>query len=115
MVKTILIVDDELPFRQALSESLSNDGYQTLSAANVNEAFKFLQQKKVDLILLDILMPKIDGINFIKKVRASEFKNTPIIVLTNLSEVTPSEAVKEILVKANTSLKTISQKIKQYI
>jgi DNA-binding response OmpR family regulator len=115
MKKIILIVDDESQFREVLTRHLNKEGYETITANNGEEAFALLGKEDIDLVLLDILMPRSDGIDFIKKVHESNYKGLPIIVLSNLSEVSPSEAVKEILIKSNTSLEQISQKIKKHL
>lgn len=82
--ETILIVDDEKEIRELIEIYLKNEGYQILMAANGQEALEILQDEDIDLIVLDIMMPKMDGIQACMKVR--EDKNMPIIMLSAKSQ-----------------------------
>lgn len=82
--ETILIVDDEKEIRDLIDIYLKNEGYKTLKAENGITALKLLKNNNIDLILLDIMMPKMDGIETCMKIR--EEKNTPIIMLSAKSE-----------------------------
>lgn len=85
--KKILIVEDDPPLRNALREKLSDAGFTILEAKNGEEGLSLAFSEHPALILLDILMPKVDGIEMLKKVRNDERgKNVPIIILTNLSD-----------------------------
>ncbi len=86
MTKIILIVEDEQPLVEAMSEYLTTEGYKVEVALNGNMALEKTSQVKPDLILLDIVMPGLDGISYLKKIRAedSTAKNTPVIIFTNL-------------------------------
>jgi len=80
MTKTILIVDDKASVRILVQEYLSEQGFRVISAANGREALYTARQEKPDLILLDIMMPEMDGYEFIRVYRRE--KETPIILLT---------------------------------
>jgi len=82
--KTILIVDDEKPIVDILVYNLQKEGYNTLEANDGMEAVEVALNKKPDLILLDIMLPKMDGLNVCKKVKASY--NVPILMLTAKDE-----------------------------
>lgn len=82
--ETILIVDDEKEIRDLIDIYLKNEGYKTLKAENGIAALELLKNNDIDLILLDIMMPKMDGIETCMKIR--EEKNTPIIMLSAKSE-----------------------------
>ncbi|MCY6959095.1 MULTISPECIES: response regulator transcription factor [Clostridium] len=85
MVKeTILIVDDEKEIRKLIDIYLKNEGYNTLLAENGEEALKLLENNEVHLIVLDIMMPKMDGIEACLKIR--EDRSMPIIMLSAKSE-----------------------------
>lgn len=85
--KKILIVEDDPPLRNALREKLSDAGLRILEAKNGEEGLSLALSEHPALILLDILMPKMDGMEMLKKVRADELgKRIPVIILTNLSE-----------------------------
>ena len=80
----ILIVDDELYIREVIKEYASLEGYNVIEASNGIDAIKVLENEKVDLIIMDIMMPKLDGYSAIKEIREKE--NTPIIVLSARAE-----------------------------
>jgi two-component system response regulator VanR len=82
--ETLLLVDDEKEILDLLEIYLKNDGYQLLRAANGMEALELLQKNEVDLIILDIMMPQMDGIQACLKIR--EQKNMPIIMLSAKSQ-----------------------------
>jgi DNA-binding response OmpR family regulator len=82
--ETILIVDDEKEIRDLIQIYLKNEGYNTLKAENGLEALEILKNNQVHLIILDIMMPKMDGIQACMKVR--EENNVPIIMLSAKSE-----------------------------
>ena len=78
---TILIVDDEKNIRATLGRGLRLEGYATLEAANGEEALRFVEADGVDLILLDLQMPVLDGFQFLERLRAAG-RSVPVIVLT---------------------------------
>ena len=81
---TILICDDEKDIVSALKIYLTGDGYQTREAYDGEEALEILRSEEIHLALLDIMMPKKDGITAMEEIR--EFSNVPIILLTAKSE-----------------------------
>lgn len=80
----ILIVDDEKEIRDLVDIYLKGEGYETLKAENGEEALNLLEKEKVDLIILDIMMPKVNGIEACLKIR--EEREMPIIMLSAKSE-----------------------------
>lgn len=82
--KTILIVDDEKPIVDILVYNLQREGYNTLEANDGATAVNLALEKKPDLMLLDIMLPEMDGLTVCKKVRAS--LNIPILMLTAKDE-----------------------------
>jgi len=81
---TILICDDDKDIVSALDIYLSSEGYKTVKAYNGNEALRAVEQNDIHLILMDIMMPELDGIRATAKLR--EGSNVPIILLTAKSE-----------------------------
>lgn len=79
-VKTILIVDDEAPIRDILVYNLEKEGYQTIEASDGVTAVNMALEQKPDLILLDIMLPKLDGLSVCKRIKNS--LNIPILMLT---------------------------------
>ena len=76
----ILIVDDEEKIREVIGEYCKNEGYQTTTATNGQEALEQLQNSDCDLLILDIMMPKMDGFELLKNI--PESKRVPIIILS---------------------------------
>lgn len=116
--KTVLVVDDEKDLREAIATALSYEGFEVKTANDGEEAIRVANEVKPDLILLDILMPKKDGIAALIDIRATEWgRETPIIIMTVLDDMTKiAEALEagadEYLVKTNIALGTIVQKVK---
>ena len=81
---TILICDDDKDIVSALDIYLTSEGYRTLKAYNGREAIRAVEQNEVHLILMDVMMPELDGIRATAKLR--EGSNVPIILLTAKSE-----------------------------
>ena len=77
---TILIVDDEKEIRKLITIYLKNEGYEVLQAGDGEEGLEIVKKRDVHLIVLDIMMPKIDGIHMCMKVR--EIAEMPIIMLS---------------------------------
>ncbi len=82
----ILVCDDEKDIVSALKIYLEPEGYRVLEAYNGQEALDILDREQVHLVLLDIMMPKLDGISAVVKLR--EYSNVPVILLTAKSEDT---------------------------
>ncbi len=80
MAKTILIVDDSNHLAYMLNRYLSEQGFQVMSARNGREALATLEYQTPDLILLDLLMPEMDGFEFMRLLRRDH--NLPIIILS---------------------------------
>ncbi len=83
---TVLVVDDDKEIREAIEIYLRNEGLTVLSASDGVEAIERLQENEVHLIILDVMMPRMDGISATFKIR--EQKNIPIIILSAKSEDT---------------------------
>ncbi|MCT4606495.1 MAG: response regulator transcription factor [Marinisporobacter sp.] len=82
--ENILVVDDEKEIRDLIKIYLENEGYDVILGSNGEEALKVLEDQEVHLIILDIMMPKMDGIKACMKIR--EEKKMPIIMLSAKSE-----------------------------
>ncbi len=84
MDKLILVVDDEAPIVEILKFNLTKSGYRVLAAYDGEEGLRLAVSEKPDLILLDVMLPKMDGFEVCKKIR--EKHSTPIIMLTARDE-----------------------------
>jgi DNA-binding response OmpR family regulator len=107
MAKKILIVEDELPLAQLLSDKFLAVGYEVSMAGDGKAGLEKAESWKPDLILLDIIMPIMDGMTMLHKLRATpEGKAMPVILLTNLSDTehvydAMANGVFDFLVKSN--------------
>jgi DNA-binding response OmpR family regulator len=84
--QNILIVDDEASLRKALSDKLTREGFLVWEAKNGEEGLEVALRQHPDLILLDIVMPVVDGITMLKNLRADAWgRDVKVIMLTNLN------------------------------
>ncbi len=84
MMKTILVVDDAASVRRLLQEYLGEQGFRVLTAVNGREAIYAARQERPDLVMLDLMMPEMDGYEFLKLYRQES--RTPVIVITAREE-----------------------------
>ncbi|GMQ78320.1 MAG: response regulator transcription factor [Anaerolineae bacterium] len=82
--KSILVVEDEEPLRKFISRNLSARGFQVFSASNGLEALAIFETRSLDLIILDVMMPNMDGLETCRRIR--QVSTVPIIILTALDE-----------------------------
>jgi len=88
MTKKILIVDDNEVTLTSIKEVIESMGYKVITVTNGKQALKILQQKSFDLVLLDILMPGMSGIDVLKKIRADKkLQNLRVAFLTVLDQI----------------------------
>ncbi|MCR6515633.1 MAG: response regulator transcription factor [Clostridium sp.] len=83
-MNNILVVDDEKEIREIISINLKNEGYNVLQAKDGVEALVLFENFDINLVILDIMMPKLDGIGVCRKIRESS--NVPILMLSAKSE-----------------------------
>jgi len=116
--KQVLIVEDEPAMVKIVSNRLEHDGIKVIYANDGEAGLSAALANHPDLILLDILMPKMHGMELLRKLRAEQWgKQIPVIILTNLSDPEKeTEAIKELnseyYVKANVKFEDIIDKIK---
>lgn len=118
----ILIVDDESILRKMYQVKFQNNGFEVDTAQNGAEVFERLAVSRPDIILLDVMMPKIDGFEVLARLKANQdFKNIPVVLLTNLSasELDKGKGLElgaiDYLVKDNFTPADIVQKVKGYL
>lgn len=117
--KRILIVEDEPSYIKVLSLKLRKAGFSVKVAVNGQEALDDLKNSEVDLVLLDLLMPRMDGFIFLQRIR-EEGIDLPVIVLTNLAFGDHRERVEnfgiiDFFIKSDVSLKFIVDYIKKFL
>ena len=119
--KIILIVEDDPVLLKMYSEKFNFEGFEVLNAHDGEEALKVALENKVGIILLDIMLPRMSGTDFLEKYRQDpRGKNTPVVALTNLAEEAERQralklGVKEYIVKAMQTPEQVVEKIKKYI
>ncbi len=96
MEKNIVIVDDSESIREVVEFTLSNAGHKVNVAEDGEDALKFFDGSKIDLVVTDLYMPKMDGIALIKEIRKKDdYKFVPIIFLTTESQQNKKMEAKE--------------------
>lgn len=96
MAKTILIVDDSESIREVVSFTLQNAGFEVFVANDGKDALEILDGKNIDLVITDLHMPVMDGIELIKETRKIEaYKRIPILFLTTESQLAKKMEAKE--------------------
>src|SRR4029079_6684324 len=114
----ILVVEDEEILLTALTEELLQEGFEVVGAKDGMEGVEKAASEKPDLILLDLVMPRLDGIGALKQMKENPVsKDIPVVILTNLSDYDKvSDALSlgamDYLVKANYRLEELVNKIK---
>ena len=88
MGNTVLVVDDNDMNRDVLSRRLQREGYEVSTVESGKRALETLELEKYDVVLLDIMMPEMDGFETLKHIRSNgKFKTLPVIMLTSLNEM----------------------------
>lgn len=119
--KYILVVEDDESLNKAYCDKLSLTGFEVVGVFNGKQAHQSIQKRIPDLILLDILMPKQDGFDFLEELYIKEHHtDIPVLILTNLSQEEDKEHGKKLgahnfLVKADVSLDDVIEKINELI
>lgn len=117
--KTVLVVEDEQALRRALCDKIELSGIRALEAENGNEGLTIALTKHPNLILLDLLMPEVSGMQMLEKLRADTWgKDVPVLILTNVSEQEKiadavMENAYEYLIKSDWKLEDIVTKVKE--
>lgn len=117
--KKILVVEDDGSVLSILTNALGKQGYVMLGAKNGEEGLEVALKEHPDLILLDIIMPKMDGRAVLQRLRQDPWgQNVPVIILTNLNQADQvsmalENEVFDYFVKANTGLDDIVEKVRE--
>lgn len=121
MKKKILIIEDEKILLDLLQKKLSQEGYDILASHNGEEGLKTMREQKPDLILLDIIMPKMSGFEVMEEMnKSSDLKDIPIIIVSNSGQPVEIEraqslGAKDWLVKTEFDPQLVIDKVKKLL
>lgn len=119
-MKKILVVEDDESFRASLADGLAKFNYEVSTAGDGEQAVQLILDEKPDLVLLDLLLPKLDGYHVLDRLRHYPDQTvaaTKVIILSNLwsdKDILRAQALKidEYFVKANTNLQDVFAKVR---
>lgn len=120
-MKKILVIDDDQFFGKTLEAAMPEGKYAVLTAEDGQVGLEMLKSEKPDLVILDLMMPKLDGTSFLKKLKESpELPKVPILVSSNLSSVKKISDVMALgavgyVIKSDESMQSIVQDIERII
>lgn len=120
-MKKILVIDDDQFFPKTIEAALPKGKYKLLTAEDGEAGLQILQKEKPDLIILDLMMPKLDGTSFLKKLKDSpDLPKAPILVSSNLSSIKKISDVMALgavgyIIKSDESMQSIVADIERII
>jgi len=121
MSKKILLVEDEKILVEMYKSKLEQAGFEVFLAPDAEEGFVAAKKEKPDLVMLDILLPKGNGLSFLEKLREDpEIKNTIVVAFSNYDGVETKKkafelGVEDYLIKTNYTPQELIEKIKEYL
>ena len=117
-MRKILFIEDEAALQKTLWDVLRQENYEIVSAVDGKVGLRLALSEKPDLILLDLILPELNGLEVLKNLKANEnTRNIPVIILTNLGDLENIEKALELgattyLVKADHTLEEVINKVK---
>jgi len=118
-MKTILFIEDESAIQKTLASALEKQGFEIISALNGEIGLRMAREKQPDLVLLDLILPKMNGFEVLGKLKETEeTKSIPVIVLTNLEQIEDIQKAIALgattyLVKSNYNLDEVVSMVKK--
>ncbi len=117
--KRILVAEDERPIAKAMELKLNHSGFDTRVAFDGEEALKILETETFDLILLDLVMPKMNGFQTLEEIKRRGIE-TPVVISSNLSQEEDLQKARDLgavdfLIKSDTQISEIIERIKEYV
>jgi two-component system, OmpR family, alkaline phosphatase synthesis response regulator PhoP len=119
--KVILLIEDDRALQSAVAEILEQGGFETVSAFDGEEGLKKLSEIEPDLILLDIILPRLNGYEVLAEIKKDEAKkDIPVLILTNLEQADNVQKALDLgattfMVKSDYSLKDVLEKVRENI
>jgi two-component system chemotaxis sensor kinase CheA len=119
-MKKILIIEDESSMRNSLEEFFSEEGFEVTTAMDGASGYEMIRSKKFDVILLDIILPRMDGFEILNKIKEEGLEHAPIVLLTNLGEAENIQKALDLgattyLIKSDYQLREIIDKVNAVI
>lgn len=117
--KKVAIIEDEPALLAALAKKFETEGFTACLAKDGVEGLEIIRENNPDIVLLDIVMPRMDGLTMLKELRNSEFgKNVPVMILTNLNDADKmseslDNGVNDFLVKSNWKIQEVVDKVRE--
>lgn len=117
MATKVLVVEDDAFLLKAYTMKLQGSGFDVRTSTNGEEALAALQEFNPDVVLLDLVMPRMDGFVTLERIRQQDaYKNLPVFVISNLGQKNERQRVMELgatefLIKSNLSMKELVDKI----
>ena len=121
MKKRVLIVDDEADIREAMADYLEQNGYRVSQAADGAEGLELAIKDKPDVILLDLMMPVMDGHTMLDKLRQDPWgRNAKVVIMSAMDDVTNigsayQTGITEYIIKSNASLEELAKKVREVL
>ncbi len=118
MAKKILVVDDDPTVVHLIQSRMEVNGYEVISASDGEEGLKFVRDYEPNLVLLDVILPKMDGYTFVKEFKKiADLKTIPVIVMTvksQLQDLFKQEGIEAYIIKP-IKLQDLLKKVESYI
>ncbi len=119
VVKKVLVVEDERPMAHALQLKLTHAHFEVETAENGEEGLRLIEKGDFSLVLLDLVMPKLDGFSVLEKMKQKNIK-TPVMILSNLSQEEDEKRVKTLgakafFVKSDTPIASIVEEVQKFL
>ncbi len=120
-MKNILLVEDEPLLGNLLRQRLEREGFTVFHARDGAQGLEYLKENKPDLILLDIILPKVSGFEFMERVQSdAEYSKPPIVIISNLGQDTDLERGQALgaigyFVKARVSMEELVEKVRDFL
>ncbi len=120
-IKNVLLIEDEPLLGTLLKQRLEKEGFKVFLARDGDEGLQYLKNNTLDLVLLDIILPKISGFELLEKVQSDpQIQKVPIVIISNLGQETDLEKGQSLgavgyFVKARISMEELVDHIKEFL